>query len=472
MYSLSSATPLYNSSPPTPRTIPTLNKKMMMRKHRKSLMAFPILLHLLLFPQPLLSQDNNNFVRQPAGQLLITPHERSHSEPQQVHISLVGKENMRVSWITQDKHAESLVEYGTKSGQYSAKATGEQTSYQYFFYTSGLIHNVVIGPLQPATTYYYRCGASPPEFSFRTPPSNFPIEFVVVGDLGQTEWTASTLKHVDSSDYDVFLLPGDLSYADSQQPLWDSFGRLVEPYASKRPWMVTEGNHEIEIFPIIYPQGFEAYNARWPMPFQQSASTSNLYYSFEVASTHVIMLGSYTDFDAQSEQYTWLQSDLKNIDRVKTPWVIVLLHAPWYNTNEAHQGEGESMRLAMEDLLYNAHVDLVFAGHVHAYERFTRIYDNKADSCGPMYVTIGDGGNREGLALTFKNPPSPLSLYRESSFGHGRLRILNETHAHWSWHRNNDSNAVVADGVWIESLSSSKACSKTPDQQNVANEEL
>lgn len=168
------------------------------------------------------------------------------------------------------------------------------------------------------------------------------------------------------------MLPGDLSYADSQQPLWDSFGRLVEPYASKRPWMVTEGNHEIEIFPIIYPQPFQAYNARWPMPFQHSASTSNLYYSFQLVATHVIMLGSYTDFHAQSQQYNWLQSDLANIDRVKTPWVIVLLHAPWYNTNEAHQGEGESMRQAMEHLLYDARVDLVFAGHVHAYERFVR----------------------------------------------------------------------------------------------------
>lgn len=61
------------------------------------------------------------------------------------------------------------------------------------------------------------------------------------GDLGQTEWTASTLAHVNKTDYDVFLLPGDLSYADTQQPLWDTFGRLVEPYASRRPWMVTEG---------------------------------------------------------------------------------------------------------------------------------------------------------------------------------------------------------------------------------------
>jgi hypothetical protein len=29
----------------------------------------------------------------------------------------------------------------------------------------------------------------------------------------------------------------------------------------------------------------------------------------------------------------------------------------------------------------------------------TRVYDNEVDPCGPVYITIGDGGNREGLAL-------------------------------------------------------------------------
>ncbi|XP_028782361.1 purple acid phosphatase 22-like [Neltuma alba] len=377
---------------------------------------------------------------------------------------------MRVSWITEDEHVQSVVEYGTEAGKYSAKAAGEQTHYQFLLYRSGAIHHVKIGPLRPSTTYFYRCGGSGPEFSFKTPPAELPIEFVVVGDLGQTKWTRSTLRHVESKEYDVFLLPGDLSYADTLQFLWDSFGRLVETSASGRPWMVTNGNHEIESIPIILPHRFEAYNARWLMPHRESDSSSNLYYSFEVAGTHVIMLGSYTDFDAGSDQYKWLRTDLARIDRLRTPWVVVLLHAPWYNTNEAHQGEGESMRKAMEELLYNARVDLVFAGHVHAYERFTRIYDNKADSCGPMYVTIGDGGNREGLALKFKNRGSPLSVFRESSFGHGRLRMVNETHAHWAWHRNNDADAVEADQVWITSLSSTKSC--WHDTSSAARDEL
>ncbi|KAM5559517.1 hypothetical protein ABKV19_020933 [Rosa sericea] len=363
------------------------------------LCLFSLVLTISLFPLLLKAKDDD-FVRQPPRRVIFTHHDRSDSDPQQVHISLVGKDHMKVSWVTDSKHCSSLVEYGKESGNYNAKANGEHTSYKYFFYSSGKIHHVTIGPLEPSTTYFYMCGSSGPEFSFKTPPSTLPLDFVVAGDLGQTEWTNSTLDHIQSIDYDVLILPGDLSYADTHQPLWDSFGRIVEPYASRRPWMVTEGNHEVESFPIIYPTGFKAYNARWPMPYQESGSTSNLYYSFEVAGTHVIMLGSYAEFDADSDQYKWLQADLAKIDRKKTPWVVALLHAPWYNTNSAHQGEGDSMRLAMEELLYTARVDLVFQGHVHAYERFTRVYNNKADPCGPIYITIGDGGNREGLALS------------------------------------------------------------------------
>jgi len=88
---------------------------------------------------------------------------------------------MRVSWITDDHKAKSTVEYGTKSGNYDSMAKGDHTRYQYVFYSSGRIHNAVIGPLKPSTTYYYRCSQRGPEFSLRTPPSTFPIEFVVVG---------------------------------------------------------------------------------------------------------------------------------------------------------------------------------------------------------------------------------------------------------------------------------------------------
>ncbi|KAG4396467.1 hypothetical protein GLYMA_19G194000v4 [Glycine max] len=336
------------------------------------------------------------YVRPPPRKTLFVPHadQDSHS-PQQVHISQVGQNKMRISWITDSP--------------------------------------------------------TPAKVMYAPSPS---------GDLGQTDWTKSTLEHVKKSNYDMLLLPGDLSYADFNQDLWDSFGRLVEPLASQRPWMVTQGNHEVETIPLLHKTPFTAYNARWLMPFQESGSNSNLYYSFDVAGVHVIMLGSYTDFDPSSPQYKWLQNDLQTVNKRTTPWIVVLIHAPWYNSNTAHQGEPESinMKVAMEDLLYQARVDVVFAGHVHAYERFTRVYKDKANNCAPMYITIGDGGNREGLATKYMDPKPTISIFREASFGHGTLEVFNVSHARWTWHKNDNDEAVDSDFVWLTSFSSIPSC--------------
>lgn len=401
------------------------------------------------------SQTNNEYVRPKPRQLLHFPRQRrSSSQPHQVHISMAGENHMRISWVTDDESAPSIVEYGTSPGQYMAKAQGESTSYSYFLYSSGEIHHTVIGPLQPNTVYYYRCGGEDPEFKLRTPPARLPITFAVAGDLGQTGWTKSTLDHIDQCKYDMHLLPGDLSYADYMQHRWDSFGELVQPLASARPWMVTEGNHEKENIPLL-KDGFQSYNARWKMPFEESGSSSNLYYSFDVAGVHVLMLGSYTDYDEYSDQYGWLKADLAKVDRKKTPWLLALFHVPWYNSNVAHQGEGDGMMSSMEPLLNAAGVDIVLSGHVHAYERSKRVFSGKSDRCGAVHITIGDGGNYEGLARRYKNPQPEWSEFREASFGHGELQIVNSSHAFWTWHRNDDDEPIKSDEVWITSLASS-----------------
>ena len=40
------------------------------------------------------------------------------------------------------------------------------------------------------------------------------------------------------------------------------------------------------------------------------------------------------------------------------------------------------------------------------------------NECGPMYINIGDGGNREGLN-DFLDPQPDWSAAREPSYGHG-----------------------------------------------------
>lgn len=98
---------------------------------------------------------------------------------------------------------------------------------------------------------------------------------------------------------------------------------------------------------------------------------------------------------------------------------------------------------------------------VHAYERMNRVYNYTLDACGPVYITVGDGGNIEQVDVDHADDPGKCpsagdnlpefgglchlnftfgpakgkfcwskqpewSAYRESSFGHGILEV-------WSW---------------------------------------
>ncbi|KAH9287762.1 hypothetical protein KI387_031879, partial [Taxus chinensis] len=228
----------------------------------------------------------------------------------------------------------------------------------------------------------------------------------------------------------------------------------MEPLTSRVPMMVIEGNHEIE--PQAGGANFTAYKARFAVPSQECSSNSSFYYSFNMGGIHFIMLGAYVNYDKTGMQYAWLKQDLANVDRQVTPWLVASWHPPWYNSYSSHYQEFECMRQEMEDILYKFGVDIVFSGHVHAYERMNRVYNYTLDPCAPLYITVGDGGNIEGIDTEFaddqgkcpkqkENQPEfggvchihftsgpakgkfcwdkqpEWSAFRESSFGHGIL---------------------------------------------------
>lgn len=97
---------------------------------------------------------------------------------------------------------------------------------------------------------------------------------------------------------------------------------------------------------------------------------------------------------------------------------------------------------------------------VHAYERSNRVYNYELNPCGPVYITVGDGGNIEQVdvfhaddlgqcpspgdstpeyggvcAFNFTSGPAAgkycwdrqpeWSALRDSSFGHGILEVMN-----------------------------------------------
>ncbi|CAN6714368.1 unnamed protein product [Malus baccata var. baccata] len=245
------------------------------------------------------------------------------------------------------------------------------------------------------TKYYYKVGIGQSErqFWFVTPPEvgpDVPYTFGLMGDLGQTFDSNMTLAHYEANPRkgQTVLFLGELSYADDHS------------------------NHD---------------QVKWDT------------------------FGRFIERNKYTPQYQWLEQELPKVNRSETAWLIA------YNY---HYMEGESMRVQFESWFVQHKVDVVFAGHVHAYERSERV-SNIANNIGngkcspvkdqsaPVYITIGDGGNIEGLATNMREPQPDYSAYREASFGHAIFDIKSRTHAYYSWHRNDDGAAVKADSMWF-----------------------
>jgi hypothetical protein len=95
-------------------------------------------------------------------------------------------------------------------------------------------------------------------------------------------------------------------------------------------------------------------------------------------------------------------------------------------------------------------VDAVFAGHVHAYERNTGVEFGNPSATGPIYVTVGNGGNHEGLYDEWL-PKPPYSVFRDGRYyGHGELTVYNHSHLKWTWTPNPEQGPdLPADEVWV-----------------------
>ena len=140
---------------------------------------------------------------------------------------------------------------------------------------------------------------------------------------------------------------------------------------------------------------------RYFTPHRGSGSPNIGYWAKAVGPMLVIALNSYSNMTRGSMQYQWLQEYLSTkIDRSATPWVVLMMHTPFYNSNSGHWKEAELGRVDIEPLLMEYGVDVVIAGHVHSYERIHPVYDFELNDCAPMYINIGDGGNYEGKKIS------------------------------------------------------------------------
>lgn len=97
----------------------------------------------------------------------------------------------------------------------------------------------------------------------RSPTPSSPLNILVTADQGATGNSSNAVNAMLQLDqtyqFSMLLFSGDISYANLNSPLWDTWGRMVAPLASRIPMMFSVGNHELFDY-------FEAFQHRFRMP--------------------------------------------------------------------------------------------------------------------------------------------------------------------------------------------------------------
>ena len=288
--------------------------------------------------------------------------------------------------------------------------------------------------LRPGTTYYYGVGHEGFDptaaerlgtvGSFTTAPAGRERRFVFTafGDQGVGYHALANDQLILGQNPAFHLHAGDLCYADDtghgtrsgtyDARVWDRFLAQTESVASRVPWMVTTGNHDMEAW--YSPNGYGGQSARWTLPDNgPDAKNAPGVYAFEYGNTGFVALDAndvsyeipanrgYTD----GAQTRWLERTLKRMRGEKgIDFVVVFFHHCAYSTS-THASDG-GVRDAWTGLFERYEVDLVVNGHNHVYERTDPVRRGEptrtlpvggttdARRDGTVYVTAGGGGKK------------------------------------------------------------------------------
>jgi len=271
----------------------------------------------------------------------------------------------------------------------------------------GSLKEVLLPPLEAGQIAYYQIGNGPIK-TFRSCPQEG-YHLLALGDVGLKYPASQVFKTIKEREASGLLICGDLSYADGDEREWDDWFQMISPVVERVPMITAVGNHEGYDTDIylnrVYPH--------------------KMYYSVDYPLSTIISLSSEEDYySSRTEQYIWLENTLSNIDRELRPWIIVIFHKPFYCSNETHHNSAEDMREGFEPLFIKYGVNLVLAGHVHAYERTAPLRDFQVVDNSPVYLTVGTGG--ASLDESWERQPD-WSLCRFAEYGFVDLLVERET---------------------------------------------
>lgn len=317
-------------------------------------------------------------------------------------------------------------------------------------------------------------------------------------------------RFIESGEVDVVFLNGDISYANGYIVSWQYYLNMISSFSRKIAFLNTLGNHEVDsgndpnVLSFGSSSGGECgvlSTTLLPFP-DERATLRSPWWSYDVGLIHFVGMSTEHNFSMGSEQYLWIENDLRNVDRKITPWVIFGGHRPVYvNSNlcckenvtcgtncylGSDQGVSTMLQESIEPLLYRFHVNIAFSGHLHEIQRqaavhkgginellpgaylqnavmvdsleipsdaSTRHYDGKIafhdDPQATVYMLIGTAG--QGFQV---RPMASTPVWNEETFleyGYGIVTAVNATCLVWETIRSAD-DSVIDKMVIVQSL--------------------
>jgi len=329
---------------------------------------------------------------------LIPAKALSSDPPIHIHLTWQDETNttMTVTWQTSTRTAGDTVLYDTISrngvpASYSYSASGFNYTYSG---ASGYIHDVELTDLTPDTVYYFICGGYTggwsSERAFRTAPSvAFDVRFVVGGDSRTNIAEREKISKAMAKFNPAFVMhSGDMVDDGRIQSQWDSWFTDVDSH-----W-IGENNLTIPIIPALGTHEASQYaDSKY---FVQFALPDNeKWYSYNWGSDiHIIILDTETTSSEWWAQLSWLENDLAT--HASYTWKFVIFHSPPF-VSGVHSPFTPALTYWVP-LFDKYHVNIVFNGHEHSYQRtyplnWTASQTKPQDySNGTMYIVSGGWG--------------------------------------------------------------------------------
>ena len=274
--------------------------------------------------------------------------------------------------------------------------------------TPAYIQETTIENLEPGTLYYYEVIAYTADgkemssgiLTFGTAPETAqPFTFCIIGDTESRPHINHRLGEMIWEERPNFILHlGDITDGGKQPHKFEwnyEYFQGITPVCSRIPMFPVPGNGEGDLY------WYKRYH-RLPEP--------EAYYSFKYGNAEFFMLNSNAKAELKEGgvQYEWLKDALADSDAT---WKFVAHHHCPVSSDENDFGDtwkGEASTQGdprFDDLkaLYEAAgVDIVFYGHVHAYERSYPLKEGQVDTeNGVIYIMSGGaGGHLEDFVPT------------------------------------------------------------------------